>query len=89
MIYPPFAHFSLHKRPVEMDFTETGTFSGKVFSKLLAEVVDTQDKVIVDAIVRYATERGVTDLFLIDEEFIKSAIVHETMRRKEGLDAFT
>lgn len=82
MIYPPIKHLSLNKRPVELDFSQMESFTGKVFSRLMSDVVDMQDKVIVDAIIRYATEQGCTDLFLIDEEFVKSAIKNEIIRRK-------
>lgn len=49
---------------------------------LMAKVVDHEDKVLCDAIIKYATEQGYTDLYLIDEEFIRSAIIHEIERRK-------
>lgn len=41
------------------------------------------DKTIYDAIIKYATEQGITDLFLIDEEFVKSALLNEIQRREK------
>ena len=46
-----------------------------------AEVVDAVDQEIVSAIFKAAREAGVTDLILIDKEFILSAIQHEMERR--------
>lgn len=40
------------------------------------------DKTIYDAIIKYATEQGITDLFLIDEKFVKSALLNEIQRRE-------
>lgn len=49
--------------------------------KIHAEVVNAVDQEIVSAIVKAAREAGVTDLILIDKEFILSAIQHEMERR--------
>lgn len=54
--------------------------------KIMAQVVDITDRAIYEAIRKYAYEQGVTDIYLIDEEFIKSAIIHEVERRKEGTE---
>ena len=40
------------------------------------------DRVICDAIINYAREQGYTDLSIIDEEFIKSALIHEIRRKR-------
>ena len=48
-----------------------------------AQVNNIADKTIYDAIIKYATEQGITDLFLIDEEFIKSALLNEMSRREK------
>jgi hypothetical protein len=63
--------------------SEFHNFGGCFHKKYMAEVIKTTDRVICDAIQRYACERGITDLFLIDEEFIRSAIDNEIRRRKE------
>lgn len=61
-----------------------------ISQRLLAQVVDMTDEVIVQAIIDYAREAGVTDLFLIDKEFIMSAIKREIQYRKaeENLKGF-
>lgn len=43
-------------------------------NKMLAQVADATDKLIVDAIIKYATENGFSDAYIIDEEFVKSAL---------------
>ena len=50
--------------------------------KIVARVMDVTNATIVQAITDFAVETGVTDLYLIDEEFIVSAIKHEMERRK-------
>jgi predicted transcriptional regulator len=49
--------------------------------KIHAEVLNAIDQEIVSTIVKAAREAGVTDLILIDKEFILSAIQHEMERR--------
>lgn len=39
-----------------------------------------QDKTAINAIIDYAQKQGITDLFIIDEEFVKNAIKHEWER---------
>ena len=51
--------------------------------KLHAIVADMQDQVVIKAIMKYCIEQGFDDLYLIDEEFIKAAIINEIIRRKE------
>lgn len=70
----PFSHNNIS------DIYDTGSYIQK---KIMAQVIDTTDKAICDAIMRYADEHCATDLFLIDEKFVKSAIENEICRRKE------
>lgn len=58
------------------------TLEQTVMHKLMAQVIDAADTVVVEAITNAAKEAGVTDLYLIDKEFILSAIHHEMERRK-------
>ena len=51
--------------------------------KIMAQVIDTTEKAICEAIIRFADEQGMTELYLIDEKFIKSALIHEIERTKE------
>ena len=52
-------------------------------NEFLVECVDLLDKEIVNAIVNTALENGVTDVYLIDKEFILRAIKNELERMKE------
>lgn len=50
--------------------------------KILAKVVEKTDEALIQAILRFARDEFVTDLYLIDREFIMSAIKNEMARRK-------
>ena len=80
MKLPPMKYIKLPQPEIKpINFDETvWSFT----SKLGAYVTDVTDKAIIDAIIKYATEQGFSDLYLIDEEFIKSAIIHEIQRRE-------
>lgn len=78
----PINHLNLKVPTPIFSEDEAGTISMEYTNKILAEVMDTADKAIVDAIIKEATAQGVNDLFLIDKEFIMSAIKHEMIRRK-------
>ena len=48
--------------------------------KLMAEVVNMQDQVLIDGIVRAAQEAGVSHLYLLDKAFIVEAIQEKLER---------
>ena len=77
---PKIKYIELNKPEVKFDLLAENP-SAHFTRELMAKVVAHQDKVLCDAIIRYAAEQGFTDLFLIDEEFIRSAIIHEAKRR--------
>lgn len=74
----PMMQVRTNPRDMQLD-DEAGVYTIK--SKIVAEVANALDSEIVNAIVRAAQEAGVTDLILIDKEFILSAIQHEMERR--------
>lgn len=80
MKIPPMKYIKLPQPEIKpIDFDETvWTLSGR----LAAYVTDITDKAICDAIIAYAIKEGFSNLYLIDEEFVKSAITHEIIRRK-------
>ena len=55
----------------------------ELHNEFLVKCVDLLDKEIVNAIVNAARENGVTDVYLIDKEFILRAIKNELERMKE------
>lgn len=61
----------------------SGDYIAMVRNKMLAEVVDTQDRVILEAVIRAAEEAGFTDLYILDKKFVMDAL-REKMER-EGL----
>lgn len=75
----PITHIPFDHRQI----IERHDYGGYIHKSLMAEVIDTTDKVMFDAVIRYADEHFATDLFIIDEEFIKSAIENEIQRRME------
>lgn len=76
----PSVHYIKLKQP-EIKF-DSATNLGEITTALMAKVIDYENKVLFDAMVKYATEQDFTDLYLIDEEFLKAAIIHEIERRK-------
>lgn len=50
-------------------------------TKIKAKVIDMADEAIYQAIIEEAKEAGVTDLFLIDKEFVLTALTNEMKRR--------
>lgn len=73
----PLEHFDL--RPADFDIYQE---VDNIRMKIVAEVVDKTDTAICNAIINAAREEGVTDLYLIDREFVISAIKNEIARRK-------
>ena len=80
---PRLRYIKLKEPTIEYNYEE-GIFTSNFTSELLARVCEYRDNVICNAIIQYATEQGYTDLYLIDEEFIKSAIIHEIERRNRN-----
>lgn len=50
-------------------------------TKIKAKVINMADEAIYSAIIEEAKEAGVTDLFLIDKEFVLTALTNEMERR--------
>lgn len=50
---------------------------------MAAQVVDTQERMLVEAVIRAAEEEGVRDLYILDKKFVFDAL-REKMER-EGL----
>ena len=61
---------------------DDGTDIWSITRKISAQVIDTEETMILNAIIDYARASGVDTLYVIDEEFVRSAIIHEFERRK-------
>lgn len=51
-------------------------------TKIKAEVINMADQAIYSAIIDEAKKSGITDLYLIDKEFVVSALTNEMERRR-------
>ena len=67
----PFEHFNLNAPEMQFDIKDR-TF--KVQEKIYAECVDMEEKAILEAIIRTAKEVGITELFLLDKQFVADAL---------------
>lgn len=56
----------------------------KIRKSIVSQIVDMTDKVILETIIEFAKTAGVTDLYLLDKEFVKTALEREIARRKGG-----
>ena len=73
----PLEHFHLELADFDI-FEEVG----RIKMKIVAEVVDKTDMAICNAIIDAARAEGVTDLYLIDRDFVITALRNEIARRK-------
>ena len=64
----PFEHFNLNEPKILLE----ATF--KLQQKYCAECVDMKERAIVEAVIRLAKEAGVTELFLLDRQFVLDAL---------------
>ena len=55
------------------ELSDVYSFTGK----MIAQINDITDETICNAIINYAKSEGYTDLYLIDENFVKRAIERE------------
>lgn len=72
-------HFQIKEPAIDFDALQ-------ITRRLLAEVTDTTDAVIVEAIRKEAERQGFTDLYLIDRELVKNVITGATPRRGRWID---
>ena len=56
----------------------------KIRQSLAVQMVNMADKLILKNIIAYAKEVGITDLYLLDKEFVRTALLHEVERRREN-----
>ena len=71
---PLLKHFHIKEPAIDFD-------ASKITRRLMAEVTDTTDAVIVEAIRKEAARQGFTDLYLIDRELVKKVITGATPKR--------
>lgn len=52
--------------------------------KIYADCIDMEENAIFDAVVRCAKENGYTEAFLLDKDFVLSAIVDAAKKWRDG-----
>ena len=72
-------HYELHSIDEKID-TSCCTY----MEQMMCRIIDMRDKAIIDAVIEFAKNEGITDLYLIDSEFVKTALKREIVRRKEN-----
>ena len=70
----------IHVCPSEPEF-DFSTFT--ITQRICAEAVETENTAIVEACIRAAKEAGVTDLYLLDKQFVVEAIKEKIEREFE------
>ena len=75
----PLLHKQIRVPEINLETLQDRTLCNMT-QKLVAQVVDKTDEVIIDAIVAEAARAGVTDLFLIDRQFVLEALIKHTPR---------
>lgn len=78
---PPIKSVKIGVPMYESDFSLTEDVTERIIHRTMAIVADQKDKLLIDAVIDYAKKSGYTELCLIDEEFVKSALIHEAERR--------
>jgi siroheme synthase (precorrin-2 oxidase/ferrochelatase) len=71
---PPMRKFHISDMQIDLD---TNSITNRIAVKVSEEI----DEAIVKAIIQCAKEEGINDLYLLDKEFVMSAINHELERR--------
>ena len=72
---------------IHMSQGEAGSIRYDITRKVTAQILDMQDKAIVDAIVQCARENGVDDIWLLDKEFVLDAL-REKIERERAVRPF-
>ncbi len=75
----PIQYFDV--QPPEMKYDDG--FINEMTRKFAIETAKSFDKAIVDKIIEIARNNGITDLVLLNEEFIVTAIKNEIERREQ------
>lgn len=75
----PLVHYDLE--PDFMRYDMEGNIM-KYVAQIQAKVVDLHEAAIVDAVIAEAKAAGITDLYLLDREFVLSAITEKIIRER-------
>lgn len=84
--FKPVYHFSFKPNDrflmgsINDDMVQLNTIQ-KTVAKVMKGVLQEKEKALYEAMVQFAEKDGFTDIFLIDEDFLRSAIENEIKRR--------
>lgn len=81
----PFAKIDLSKSIYDLKKAydpETDTY--ELQRKLMVEFLHREDDYLAEAIIEFAKKEGVSTLYLIDKEFVVTALNNELKRRRNG-----
>lgn len=59
-----------------------GKMMGEITQKIVVNIESNIDNAIADEVIAFAKRCGVTDLVLLDRQFVLDALVHENERRE-------
>lgn len=82
MKIPPLRYIKLPPPEINFNLME---HQNTIHFQINAMVADLTDQAVIHAIIKYATAQGLDGICLIDEEFVKSAIIHEIERRESNV----
>lgn len=71
-----------YMKHIELENIDEAINGYEIRKNIIAQIVDMTDKVILETIIEFAKSEGVTDLYLLDKEFVKTALEREFARRK-------
>ena len=71
-----------YMKHIELENIDEVVNGYEIRKSIVAQIVDVTDKVILETIIEFAKSEGITDLYLLDKELVKTALEREIARRK-------
>ena len=75
-------HFHFPGNVLQTAGSETSPY--KIACSIHAQVIETTDEAIVDACIKFANAAGISDLYLLDCELVKEALLEKAARLRNG-----
>jgi hypothetical protein len=77
-------HFNFPGNVLQTTGTENSPF--KIAFSIHAQVIETTDEAIVDACIKFAHAAGISDLYLLDRDLVKEALLEKAAKIKAETD---
>ena len=71
---------------VTLPITAEIGITDSTMSKMIVQIIDLQNKALYETVIEYAKQQGITSLQLLDEEFVKTALLNEAKRRNNDVE---